>query len=72
MTIKEIRKAAGMTQKEFAEYFGMSKRNVENWEGGTNKCPPYLLALIKYKLQKEGLLKEPNNQFLDNQEVEKN
>lgn len=57
-TIKELRKAAGMTQKEFAEYFGMSKRNVENWEGGLSNCPPYLLALIEYKLRKEGMLKE--------------
>lgn len=63
-TIKDLRSAAGMTQKEFAEYFGMSKRNVENWEGGLSNCPPYLLALIEYKLQKEGLLKESNDSHL--------
>lgn len=57
-TIKELRSAAGMTQKEFAEYFGMSKRNVENWEGGLSNCPPYLLALIEYKLRNEGMLKD--------------
>ena len=56
-TIKELRTAAGMTQKAFAEYFGLSKRAVENWEGGTRACPAYLFELIKYKLEKEGKIK---------------
>ena len=54
MTLKELRQASGMTQKEFSEYFGMSKRAVESWEGGTRKCPEYLLKLIEYKLTNEG------------------
>ena len=54
MTLNELRKASGMTQKEFSEYFGMSKRAVESWEGGTRKCPEYLLKLMEYKLTKEG------------------
>lgn len=56
MTIKQIRTAVGFTQKQFAEYFGIPKRSIENWEGGQRQCPPYLLELIKYKLIKEGLL----------------
>ena len=59
--IRELRKAAGMTQKAFSEYFGISKRNIENWESGTNQCPKYLIDLIEYKLHNEGLLKEPEN-----------
>ena len=54
MTFKELRQMSGMTQKGFAEYFGMSKRAVESWEGGTRKCPEYLLKLMEYKLIKEG------------------
>lgn len=54
MTFNELRKASGMTQKEFSEYFGMSKRAVESWEGGARKCPEYLLKLMEYKLTKEG------------------
>jgi DNA-binding transcriptional regulator YiaG len=54
MTFNELRKASGMTQKEFSEYFGMSKRAVESWEGGTRNCPEYLLRLMEYKLTKEG------------------
>lgn len=55
-TIKEMRTAAGMTQKAFAEYFGLSKRAVESWEGGKRECPAYLFDLMKYKLEKEGLI----------------
>ena len=57
MEIKELRIRAGMTQKAFAEYFGMSKRAIESWEGGQRECPAYLLDLIEYKLQKENLIK---------------
>lgn len=45
-----------MTQKAFAEYFGLSKRAVESWEGGQRECPAYLFELMKYKLEKENLL----------------
>jgi DNA-binding transcriptional regulator YiaG len=58
MTIKELRTLSGMTQKAFAEYFGFSKRAVESWEGGKRDCPDYLVNLIKYKLEKEGIIKK--------------
>ena len=57
MTINELRKKSGMTQKEFSEYFGMSKRAVEEWDRGGRKCPEYLLELMKYKLINEGIIK---------------
>ena len=56
-TIKDLLTATGMTQKAFAEYFGISKRAIESWEGGQRECPTYLLELMKYKLEKENLLK---------------
>ena len=55
-SVLELRQAAGMTQKAFAEYFGISKRAIESWEGGKRKCPDYLLELMKYKLEKENLI----------------
>jgi DNA-binding transcriptional regulator YiaG len=54
--IKELRTAAGMTQKAFAEYFDISKRAIESWEGGKRECPAYLFELMKYKLEHEGLI----------------
>jgi DNA-binding transcriptional regulator YiaG len=53
MTIKELRTLAGMTQKEFAEYLNIPKRNIEDWERGIYPVKPYLVELIEYKLRKE-------------------
>ena len=55
MTIKELRTLSKMTQQEFADYFGISKRAVESWEGCQRQCPKYLLDLIEYKLKNETL-----------------
>lgn len=54
MTIKDLRTMSRMTQKEFANYFTIPKRTIENWESGQRKCPEYLKKLIEYKLIKEG------------------
>ena len=56
MTIRDLRTLSGMTQQAFADYFGIPKRTVENWEGGKNKCPEYLLRLMEYKLEKEKII----------------
>lgn len=55
---KELRKMSGMTQKAFSEYFGIPKRTIENWDGNKNKCPEYLLDLMAYQLEKEGIIKK--------------
>lgn len=56
MTFEELRKKSGMTQKDFSEYFEIPKRTVEDWDRGARKCPSYLLALMKYKLEKEKII----------------
>lgn len=58
MTIKELRQQSGMTQKQFAEYFNIPVRNIEDWERGIAPCKPYLLDLMRYKLKKENKLKK--------------
>jgi DNA-binding transcriptional regulator YiaG len=57
MTFEELLHLTGMTQLQFAEYFSIPKRTVQNWKLGTNKCPDYLLDLMIYKLRKEGVIK---------------
>lgn len=32
MTIRELRERAGMSRREFAEYFHISYRTVQDWE----------------------------------------
>lgn len=63
MTFKELRERSGMSRGQFAEYFDIPYRTVQNWElSGQNnpqgrKCPEYLLKLMEYKLVNEGKIK---------------
>lgn len=57
MIFKELREQSGMNMKRFAEYFGIPYRTIQNWEAGVNKCPDYLLNLMEYKLNHEGLIR---------------
>ena len=47
---KELRKSSGMTQKQFSEFFGIPRRTIEDWERGHNKCAPYLIDLMAFRL----------------------
>ena len=66
--IKEIRKRAGITQKEAAQILGVALRTLQDWEGG--KRTPHNLAEVESKLDavtaltREGinsLLQDPDN-----------
>lgn len=61
MEIKEMRRQAKMTQKEFAEYFGLSKRTLEKWECGRASPPVYLVQLMEYKLHNEKIIRMEEN-----------
>ena len=58
MTIKDLRTAAGMTQKAFAEYFGIPKRTIEDWDGGHHAPPQYLIDLMEHKLTSDGIIQK--------------
>ena len=62
MTIKELREAAGMSRKEFAEYFGISYRRVQNWELDARNCSDLLLGLMEYKLVNENIISTKEGQ----------
>lgn len=51
MTIKEARKAAGLTQAAAAEFIGVPKRTWEDWEAERRHPPEYVEKLIIEKLQ---------------------
>ena len=53
MTFKELREGSGMTRGQFAEYFEIPYRTIQNWELGLRECPEYLLKLMQYKLDAE-------------------
>ena len=50
LTIKEIRKQAGMTQQAFSEFLGIPKRTIEDWENERRKPPEYVVKLIEYRI----------------------
>lgn len=60
----EIRKETGMNRREFAEYFEIPYRTLQDWELGNRQMPEYLLRLIAYKVKMESLQKkeEKNNE----------
>ena len=53
---RELRQLSGMSQDKFSKYFKIPKRTIEEWDRGSRKCTPYLIALMKYKLEHEGKL----------------
>ena len=54
----ELRKSTGMNRREFAEYFEIPYRTVQDWELGNRRMPYYLLRLMVYKVDKENLAKQ--------------
>lgn len=52
-----IREETGMNRREFAEYFGIPYRTIQDWELGKRQMPDYLLRLIAYKVKVEQLTK---------------
>lgn len=52
-----LRKGTGMNRKEFAEYFEIPYRTVQDWELGNRKMPEYLFRLMAYKVRMENLEK---------------
>lgn len=52
----KLREKSSMGRKDFCQYFDIPYRTLQDWELGNRKMPDYLLQLIEYKLEKEGLL----------------
>lgn len=44
--VKEIRELTGMSQKQFAETYGIPLSTLQNWEQGMNSPAPYVINLL--------------------------
>ena len=55
--LMKLRESTGMNRRQFAEYFEIPYRTVQDWELGSREMPEYLLRLIAYKLKMEKLMK---------------
>lgn len=69
MTYQELLRKAiedtGMTQKAFAEYFGIPIRTLQDWLAGKRKMPDYLLRLMIYKLEIENMVEGLSEELED-------
>lgn len=55
-TIKELRKQTGMSQSQFATYFEISVRTLQDWEQERRQPPEYLVKLMERLLKYENLI----------------
>ena len=51
--LKELRNHTGLNQRQFAEYFGIPLRTLEDWEAGRSRIPSYLFRLMVYRVNIE-------------------
>lgn len=49
----KLREDTGMNRREFAEYFRIPLRTVQEWEMGNRQMPDYLLRLMLYYVANE-------------------
>ncbi len=54
-TVRELRKALGLTQEQFAAKVGVSFSTVNRWENGKGKPSPLAMKQIK-KLKKSWII----------------
>ncbi len=53
--LKKLRESTGMNRKEFCEYFEILYMTETDWELGNRRVPRYLLRLMAYKVEMEGV-----------------
>lgn len=56
LTVRDIRRATGLSQAAFAQRFCIPRRTVEDWERGIGSCSLYLRLLLA---QAVGLYQRP-------------
>lgn len=54
--VKELRAKTGMSRADFAKYFGIPYRTVEDWENKKSTCSSYLFNLMKKDLERDGVV----------------
>lgn len=53
LTIKELRAQTGMSQRAFAERFGIPVRTLQEWEQERREPPNYVVRMIRTILEYE-------------------
>ena len=68
VSIAEIRKSTGMSQSEFAKFFDIPVRTLQDWEQGRRVPPPYVPGMMLRILKHEfvGKSKKRTDKGADN------
>ena len=48
-----LRERTGMNRTQFAEYFGIPYRTMQDWELGNRQMPDYLFRLMEFRVNAE-------------------
>jgi len=56
--IKYLRLLTGMKREDFANYLHIPLNTLRDWEQGKRKMPDYVYELIEYKVSKELISKD--------------
>lgn len=62
MDIKEIRKLTGLSAQKFGDKYDIPLRTIQNWEGGVNTPPPYLVKLLERVVKED--IEEPSGDLI--------
>lgn len=70
MDFKDLKKKSGMTNAQINEFSGIPVRSLENWTSKKQRRnpPSYVVSLLKYKMEKEGIIKEENDNDISTKE----
>lgn len=63
--IKELRIKTGMTRQEFADYFGIPRGTIRNWEQGVSEPPDYVIIMIEKILKHEAKIHIYNGTYMN-------
>lgn len=67
MDIKEIRKLTGLSAQKFGDKYDIPLRTIQNWEGGVNTPPPYLVKLLERVVKED--IEEPSGDLISREET---
>ncbi|NQV14485.1 helix-turn-helix domain-containing protein [bacterium] len=54
--LKRIRKALGLTQKDFSDELGIQQSNYSKYERGAASIPPYIEKSIQFYIEAKGVV----------------
>lgn len=64
MRISELRSITGLTQRQFAEYFGIPVGTLRNWEQGISTPPDYVFQMIFTSMRRDKMINVETIKFV--------